>query len=114
MEFTVIPTLVVSPLSRPAPTVLGILGFTVAVRPVFLPDLNKIDENVLAPQPDCRMKAVGNGLVERLFLFNSPAFVPGNLDNYELLGAVDTEIVRVEQEVLGAVLAKTIRPISCR
>ena len=55
------------------------------------------------------MKAVGNGVVERLFLFNVAAFVPANLDNYELLGAVDTEIVSVEQEVLRAVLANNLR-----
>jgi hypothetical protein len=77
----------------------------VAERPVFFLDLDQIDKNVLAPEPDCRVKTVGNSLVERPFLFRAPPFVPGDLDNHKFLGAVDTDIIGVEQEVLGLVLA---------
>src|SRR5262249_55392192 len=91
-----------------------VLGFAVAKRPVFFLDLDKIDKNVLAPQPDSRVKAVGNSLVERLFLFCAPSFVPGDLDNHELLGAVDTDIIGVEQEVLGLVLANDLEAVILR
>jgi hypothetical protein len=62
-------------------------------RPVLFLDLDKIDKNVLAPEPDSRVKAVGNGLVERLFLLRAPSLVPGDLYNDEVIAAVDTNIM---------------------
>ena len=81
------------------------MGLAIAERPVLFFDLDQINENVLAPEPDGRVQTVSNRFVERLFLFRAPPFVPGNLDNHEFLGAVDTDIIGVEQEVLGLVLA---------
>jgi hypothetical protein len=42
-------------------------------------------KNVLALEPDGRVQTVSNRFVERLFLFRFPLFVPGDLDNYEVV-----------------------------
>jgi hypothetical protein len=42
------------------------------------------------------VQAVGNGLVERLFLFRAPSVVPGDLYNNEVIAAVDTDIIGIE------------------
>src|SRR5262245_10422722 len=60
------------------------------------------------------MQAVGNGLVERLFLFRGSPFVPGDLDNHEFLGAVNTKIIGVEQEAFGVVLADDLEAVILR
>jgi hypothetical protein len=42
------------------------------------------------------VKAILGGLVERLLLINRAALVPGDLDDHEIIAAVDAEIIRVE------------------
>jgi hypothetical protein len=73
-----------------------VLGYAVTVRPVLLFDLNQINEDVFAPEPNRRVKTVGNRFVERFFLFRIPPFVPGDLDDHEVVGAMDTDIIGIK------------------
>jgi hypothetical protein len=52
--------------------------------------------NIFPPGPGSRVKAILGGLVERLLLINRAALVPGDLDDHEIIAAVDAEIIRVE------------------
>jgi len=45
---------------------------TIAEGPVLLLDLDEVDQDVLAPESDSCVKAVGDGLVERLLLRRRP------------------------------------------
>ena len=70
-----------------------VLGHAVTERPVLLFDLNHTNEDVFAPEPNGRVKTVDNRLVERFFLFRVPPFVPGDLDDHEVVGAMETDII---------------------
>ena len=97
----------ISPLGR-------VLGDTIAEGPVLFLDLNEVNEDILAPEPDGRMKAVGDSLVERLLLRRGPTFVPGDLDKHEVFAALYTEIVRIELEAVGLVLNDDLEAILSR
>src|SRR5260370_7845296 len=69
---------------------------TIAEGPVLLLDLDEVDQDVLAPESDSCVKAVGDGLVYRLLLRRRPAFIPGNLANYDLYPALHAEILTIQ------------------
>src|SRR5580698_5069489 len=87
---------------------------TVAERPVLLPDLDEVDQNILAPETDRCLKAVGDGLVERLLLRDRAAFIPGDLDHHEIRGAVDSEVFGVELETVGVMLGDDLKAVVFR
>ena len=78
----------------------GVLGDAVAERPVLPLDLDQADRDVLTAQAHLRREAIGDRLVERLFLFDGPALVPSDLDDRQVFAAADVEVVQVEDEVL--------------
>lgn len=88
-----------------------VLGFAVAERPVLFLDLDKTDKDVLPPEPDSRVKAVGDGFVERLFLLRAPSLVPGDLYNDEVIAAVDANIIGIEQEVVVLVFTNNLESV---
>src|SRR5260370_24389074 len=87
---------------------------TIAEGPVLLLDLDEVDQDVLAPESDSCIKAVGDGLVERLLLRRRPAFIPGNLDNHEICTALDAEIFRIELETVSFVLSNDLKAVFFR
>src|SRR5258706_13807835 len=87
---------------------------TIAEGPVLLLDLGEVDQDVLAPESDSCVKAVGDGLVERLLLRRRPAFIPGNLDNHEICTALDAEIFRIELETVSFVLCNDLEAVFFR
>src|ERR1700745_3217214 len=87
---------------------------TIAEGPVLLLDLDEVDQDVLAPESDSCVKAVGDGLVERLLLRRRPAFIPGNLDNHEICPARDAEIFRIELETVSFVLSNDLEAVFFR
>src|SRR5260370_31745202 len=91
-----------------------VLSDTIAEGPVLLLDLDEVDQDVLAPESDSCMKAVGDGLVERLLLRRRPAFIPRNLDNHEICTALDAEIFRIELETVSFVLSNDLKAVFFR
>src|SRR5258707_6102728 len=87
---------------------------TIAEGPVLLLDLDEVDQDVLAPESDSCVKAVGDGLVERLLLRRRPAFIPGNLDNHEICTALDAEIFGIELETVSFVLSNDLEAVFFR
>src|SRR5260370_23598377 len=87
---------------------------TIAEGPVLLLDLDEVDQDVLAPESDSCVKAVGYGLVERLLLRRRPAFIPGNLDNHEICTALDAEIFGIELETVSFVLSNDLKAVFFR
>jgi len=94
-----------------APPSGRVLGFAVAEGPVFLLYLDEVYEDVFPPEPDSRVKAIRDGFVERLFLIDRAALVPGDLDDHEILAAADAEIIGIEQEVPGLVRGDNLEAI---
>jgi transposase len=88
-----------------------VLGDTVAEGPVLFLDLDEVDEDVLPPKPDSRVKAIRDGLVECLFLLRVPPLIPGDLDDHEIIAAVDAQIIGIELEVVGLVLAYNLEAV---
>src|SRR5258706_9867427 len=87
---------------------------TIAEGPVLLLDLDEVDQNVLAPEPDSCVKAIGNGLVERFLLRRRPAIIPGNLDHHEIRSAPDAEIFGIELEIVSFVLSDDLKAVIFR
>src|SRR6266404_6814009 len=87
---------------------------TIAEGPVLLLDLDEVDQDVLAPESNSCVKAVGDGLVERLLLRRRPAFIPGNLDNHEICTALDAEIFGIELEAVSFVLSNDLEAVFFR
>src|SRR5258708_28496186 len=86
----------------------------IAEGPVLILALDEVDQDVLAPESDSCVKAVGDGLVERLLLRRRPAFIPRNLDNHEICTALDAEIFRIELETVGFVLSNDLKAVFFR
>src|SRR5262249_3983490 len=108
------------PSSLPMPCLLlrprrsGVLRDAVAERPVFLPDLDEPDENVLAPQADARPQAGGDGLVEGLLGLDGASFVQRKLDDQRVGAALDSKIGRVDDERVGRVLGDHLEAVVLR
>src|ERR1700733_10519975 len=91
-----------------------VLRDAVAERPVLFLHLDEVDEDVLGPQSDGGLQAVGDSFEKRLLLLDRAAFVPGNLDHHQVVGAVDAEIVGVVQKVIGVVLVDDLKAVLWR
>src|SRR5260370_17842349 len=78
-----------------------VLSDTIAEGPVLLLDLDEVDQDVLAPESDSCMKAVGDGLVKRLLLRSRPAFIPGNLDKHQSCTTLNAEIFRIQIDTVN-------------
>src|SRR5215471_17554204 len=89
-------------LRQPRPS--SVLRDAVAERPVFLFDLDEVDDDVLAPQADACAEAVGDGLVEGLFGLDGPSVVEGELDDQRVGAALDSQIGRIDDERVARVL----------
>src|SRR5260370_13213960 len=87
---------------------------TIAEGPVLLLDLDEVDQDVLAPESDSCVKAIGDGLVERLLLRRCPAFIPVDLDNHEICTALDVEIFGIELETVSFVLSNDLEAVFFR
>src|SRR5580704_11955240 len=88
-----------------------VLRDSIAKRPVFTFDLDQTDEDVLPAQAKRGREPVGDRLVKRLLLLDCPALVPGDLDNHQVLGAANVEIVQIEDEILGIVLIDHLKAV---
>jgi hypothetical protein len=88
-----------------------VLGYAVTVRPILFFDFNQINEDVFAPEPNRGVQTVGDRFVKRLFLFRSPSFVPGYLDDHEVVGAMDTDVIGIKKKVIGVVLTNDLETV---
>src|SRR3954465_10894096 len=71
-------------------------GETVAKRPVFLLDLDEVDEHVLGTHAELALQALGEGLVEEALLFQAAPLAQGDLDGDKAIGARDIHVAPVE------------------
>ena len=97
----------------------GVLRYAVSEGPVLLLDLDEIDENVLAPEPDALVHPVGDCFVEGFFGLDRPSLVEGELDDQRVRASIDSEIGRIDEQGVPGVLGyhlKAIIPgyIECR
>jgi hypothetical protein len=65
----------------------------------------RVDEDILGADARCLCEPVDDRLVERLLLVDRPALVPRDLDDDQVIAAVDAEVARIEEEVVGVVFA---------
>src|SRR5215510_4814165 len=89
----------------------NVLCDAVAEGPILLLDLDQVDEDVLRAHVQLEAQAFDYALVEGLFHLDATAFVQRDLDGDEAVGAVDVEIVRVEDEALARVLGDDLEPV---
>jgi len=54
------------------------------------------------------VQIVSNRFVEGLFLFRVPPFVPRDLDNHEVVCAMDTDIIGIKKKAVGIVLTNDL------
>src|SRR6202020_1747008 len=92
----------------------GVLRDPIAERPVLFLDFDEHNKDVLTTEAECGREPVGDRLVKRLLLLDRPALVPGDLDNHQVLGAADVEIVRIEDEILRIVLTDHLKAVILR
>src|SRR5580658_6933995 len=92
----------------------GVLRDPIAERPVLTFGLDQADEDVLSTEAEGGSEPVGDRLVKRLLLLDRPALVPGDLDNHQVLGAADVEIVQIEDEILGIVFTDHLKAVVFR
>src|SRR5580700_8817131 len=88
-----------------------VLGDAVTERPILFFDFNQINEDVFTPKPNRGVQAVGDRLVERLFLFRVPSFTPGDLDDHEVVGAIDIDVIGVKKKAIGIVLTNDLETV---
>ena len=70
-----------------------VLGDAIAERPVFLLGLDQADDDVLAPQAGAGGQVVGEGREQAFLLVERSALVAGDLNDDEIVGIVDSNIV---------------------
>jgi len=66
-----------------------VLGFALADGPVLKPDIGEVDEDILGADARCLSEPLGDRLVERLLLAGRTALVPRDLDDDQVIAAVD-------------------------
>src|SRR5664279_656492 len=71
-----------------------ILRDAVAERPVFLLDLDQTDKNILATQAGIVGEAIGDRGVQRLLLLDAAGVIAGDLNEGQVVGIDDAEILR--------------------
>src|SRR3984885_14338478 len=88
-----------------------VLGDAVAERPVFLFHLDEGDENIFQPDLQRSGQPFGDRLVERLLLRHRASLVEEYLHHDQIVGAVDAEIVRIENKILDGVLTDDLEMV---
>src|ERR1700756_4048125 len=88
-----------------------VLRLAIAEGPVLLLDLDKTDEDVFLAHARRLRESICDRLVELLLLLDGAAFVPGDLDDDEIIGAGDAEIVRGVLEIVGIVLIDDLEAV---
>src|ERR1700722_2397008 len=82
----------------------GVLRYAVAEGPVLLLNLDEIDDNVLAPEPDTIVQPISDRLVEGLLDLDCASLVEGELDDQRICAAFDVEIGRIDDQGFVRVL----------
>src|SRR5882724_5032162 len=82
----------------------GVLRFAATKRPVFLRDLDEVDEHVLRPHAGLFPKLFGDAAKQRLLLLQAACVRDGELDDHQVVAAFDAEIVRAIEEFVLVVL----------
>src|SRR5512135_547401 len=81
------------------PTPSGsVLGDAMAEGPVFLGDLDEVDEDVLRPNPRLLGEVSHDRLIKVLLLLERPAGGHRDLDEHDAVAPRDAEVVPVEDE----------------
>ena len=82
-----------------------VLGFALADGPVLKPDIDEVDEDILGAAARCLSEPVDDRLVDLLLLAGRTALVPRDLNDDQVIAAVDAELARIEEEAAGVVFA---------
>src|SRR4051794_25742136 len=93
---------------------LRILGFTVAERPVFLPHLDEVDEDILPAKVEPAVQPVGNRLVEGPLLIDGAAIAQGDLDDHAIGGALNPGVIGIDDEIRRRVLRDDLEAVIFR
>src|SRR4051794_21250600 len=89
----------------------SVLGFTVAERPVFLPHFNKGDHHVFFAQAGVFVEQFGYTSVESALHLDGAAGVQGDLDDDDVVAALDVEVGRVVDQTAGIVLGDDLKAV---
>jgi hypothetical protein len=74
---------------------LCVLSYAVAEGPVLFFNFDQADQNILLANTEFGVEMFGNGGVEGSFHFGGAAFVEGDLDEDDAVGAGDAEVFRI-------------------
>jgi hypothetical protein len=66
------------------------VGFTISERPIFLCNLQQVDEYILPPQTKALVQTVCDRFVKALFLFDGSPLVERQLDEYAIFRLAPT------------------------
>jgi hypothetical protein len=81
-----------------------VLGFTVTVRSARLGHLDEVDHRVLRPHSRLLGQQLGDLLVQVLLLLQWAPLVEGDLDEDDIVGALDVQLGRVVDQAVFAML----------
>jgi hypothetical protein len=90
------------------------LGFTISERPIFLCNLQQVDEYILPPQTKALVQTVCDRFVKALFLFDGSPLVERQLDEYAIFGSLDAEISRIKNEAFDWMFCDHLKAIILR
>src|SRR5574337_1137507 len=105
---------IMSPTMPPTWPLRGQLSLAVRERPVLLAHLDQADEHVLTTNAQAQIQAVRHGPVEGTLLLDRPAIDKRHLDEDAVPGPLDTEELRVSDEVLCRMLRDHLETVILR
>ena len=73
--------------------------FPIAERPVLFRYFHQVDEDILLAQARFLMEQVGDALIQRLPDLQRAAGAQGDLDDHQIVRAMDVQILQVVDEV---------------
>jgi hypothetical protein len=91
-----------------------VLRLAVTEGPVLLLHLDKIDDDIFAPQSQTLMQAVGHSLVEGALHIKSPPLVHRHLNDDCVLGTLDSQVSRIDDQATGRVLGNDLEAVVLR
>src|SRR5580658_9188449 len=77
-----------------------VLRLAVAERPVFRKHLDQIDENILRPQSGILGQPFDDAPIELLLLCRRAGVADGDLNDDQIVAALDAEIIRAIDEIV--------------
>jgi hypothetical protein len=92
----------------------GVLRLTIAERPILFLYFHEIDEDVFAAQVQSLVQTVGDSLVEGSLHVERPSLIQNHLNQYCVLGSLDSQIGRVDDQVGWRVLGDDLKSIVLR